>query len=184
MIGFVARAFVAVVPPAPLFDAVATTAMAARANLEGRPGLGGSGRWVPPAQWHLTLAFLGNDVDLEVVAAQLATVEFGAFMASLRGIGAFPRPRSARVLWLGVCDGRRELIDLAADLDRRLGARADQPFRPHLTLARFRAPVDARSVVTRDRDVGTWRVDELVLFESVLGSRGARHRPHARFALR
>jgi len=178
MIRGVARAFVAVVPPAPVLDAVAATAVAARA------ALGGSGRWVPPVQWHLTLAFLGDDADLDAVAAQLAALGSGAFTASLRGIGAFPRPRSARVLWVGVCDGRRELIDLAAGLDRRLGSRADQPFRPHLTLARFRAPVDARGVVTRDGEAGAWRVAELVLFESVLGPGGARHRPHARFALR
>ena len=59
------RAFVAVVPPPPVLDAIE----AATAGLE-LPGL----RRTTRAQWHLTMQFLGDVVALAVVAHALAAL--------------------------------------------------------------------------------------------------------------
>ncbi|HEX5812494.1 MAG TPA: 2'-5' RNA ligase family protein, partial [Pseudonocardia sp.] len=53
------RAFVALVPAAAVLDELAAAVAPVRAA---HPDL----RWTPPAQWHLTLAFLG-EVDGDTV---------------------------------------------------------------------------------------------------------------------
>ena len=61
------------------------------------------------------------------------------------GLGAFPSPGSARVLWYGVADPDGRLAALAGDLTGALGLDGRGPFRPHVTLARARRePVDLR----------------------------------------
>lgn len=170
-----ARAFVAIVPPVEVRAEIARVQDALRGSV---PNL----RWAAVEQLHITLAFLA-DADLDDVSSQLDAMQQASFIASLRGIGAFPRPRAARVLWLGVCSGRAEMVVLARELSDRLGSRPDDPFVPHLTVARSRTPFDASTVVRRDDGSASWTVTELVLFESTLGAVGATHRVHRRIAL-
>ena len=61
-------------------------------------------RWNPPHLWHVTLKFLGEPKDPEQIPRVLETwqpklddVTFG-----LSGIGVFPTPEAARVLWVPV----------------------------------------------------------------------------------
>lgn len=111
-----------------------------------------TGGWSRPEGLHLTLAFLGERTPealagLEAVGAAVAAGH-RAFDLRTTAPGGFPERKRARVLWLGVapCLG---LEGLAADLRERLAAAGEtcdpKPFRPHLTLARFRRPwpVDA-----------------------------------------
>ena len=63
-------------------------------------------RWVAPQNVHLTLKFLGDvsPANLERVADVLR-VEAGAhpaFSMTVVGIGAFPSPHRARVIWVGL----------------------------------------------------------------------------------
>jgi 2'-5' RNA ligase len=178
----VARAFVAVVPPAPVLDAVVGTARSLEAACDLRA------RWSPREQWHLTLRFLGDHVDLDEAAASLAGVRFEAIEAQLGGLGAFARPARANVLWLGVGTGTAPLVALAAkvtDATATIAPVDGKPYRPHLTLARFDRPADVRGLLRdragRDDAVGPpWSVTELVLVESRLGRGPAQHRVHAR----
>jgi 2'-5' RNA ligase len=166
------RVFVAIVPP-PVARPALGTACERVADAATREQL--DLRWTSPTQWHLTLAFLG-EADPEPVLATLADLDVSAFALSLRGVGAFPRPRAARVLWLGVCDGRAELASLASLVRGRLPSADTESFRPHLTLARARVPVDVSAVVDPDLRVGDpWRVGEIVVVESTLQSDAARH---------
>jgi 2'-5' RNA ligase len=61
-------------------------------------------RWVPPANWHVTLAFLG-DVDDDryaaIAAAFHSVVEHASFFLNLSVVGAFPSAKRPRVLWVG-----------------------------------------------------------------------------------
>ena len=106
-------------------------------------------RWAAPDGWHLTLAFLGS-VDPRAVDGIAATVHRVAILHTPMQVrtgrlGAFPRSGSARVLWHGVTDPDGALAALAADLGDALGLPRDEPFRPHVTMARARRrPVDLR----------------------------------------
>jgi RNA 2',3'-cyclic 3'-phosphodiesterase len=105
-------------------------------------------RWVPPENWHVTLKFLGW-TTARLVPWVEGTVGgiVGAHppvAASVRGLGAFPSARRARVLWAGVDDPADGLGALVADLEAGLVEefRAElRRFHPHLTVARSEPPL-------------------------------------------
>jgi len=150
------------------------------------------GRAVAPASWHLTLRFLGGTPPSRraALAGALRGIDLGAgFAVAFGGLGAFPRPARATVLWLGVEEGAERLGTLAAaaeDAARRAGFPAeDRPFSAHLTLSRIRPAADVRPLLER---VPAFRerirVDGVVLFRSHLGAGGARYEAVERFPLR
>lgn len=149
-------------------------------QLEGRPL---PGRPVPPENWHLTLRFLGATERLthERVLRQMAEVDRGPpFQLGFGGLGAFPRPARATVLWLGVERGEPEVRALADRVGGALEAAGvppeERPFHPHLTLSRIRPHQDVGPLVER---VGAFplrqTVERVVLFRSHLGGGPARY---------
>lgn len=131
----------------------------------------------PPANWHLTLRFLGK-IGLgayERLLAQLDQTDLGGpFDLRFGGLGAFPRPGRATVLWLGTAAGSEDLTELATaveDAAVRSGAMPEErPFHPHVTLGRIRPPQDVRSLIERVPAFPlTQRVEAITVFESHLG---------------
>jgi 2'-5' RNA ligase len=164
---------VAVVPPAPAL-ADLERAVAPLRDAPGAP------RWTPPDRWHLTLLFLGT-VPAGVVPP--LTAALGAAVAPtpplvlrLAGAGRFGSHRRPQVAWTGVEGDVGPLAELAGRLAaaaRRLRLEVeDRPFRPHLTLGRWRPrqPADGDLL---DRLAGyegpSWPVAAVELVESRLG---------------
>lgn len=141
-------------------------------------------KWVEPSNLHLTLKFLGpvHASRVPAVLEALTAVEaLCPFMVRLVGLGAFPRPRGARVLWVGVEEGARELGDLARVVEKALEPLGfvgeGRPFSPHLTIGRLRTPAyDAELEVALDRksrvEVGRQHVHSVGLMESTLRPQG------------
>ena len=131
---------------------------------------------------HLTLAYLGRMDPVQVPAllamAGAAARQGGGFPLRTAGTGGFPRPGRARILWLDF-DPQPALGALAERLRAALRAGRvgfdDKPFLPHLTLARFREPVDLGRVVLAAPEPCTFTVRELGLFQSVPGPEGTRY---------
>jgi RNA 2',3'-cyclic 3'-phosphodiesterase len=174
----VTRAFVAVRPPDTVLDTVA-------ARFEG-VALPPGGRRMPREQWHLTVQFLGNAVDLEAVSAGLQGLTMPAGRLQLSGAGTLPPERRSKYLVLFVREGLEWMRALASEVAARVAPLGHVPeareYTPHLTLARFKARVDLREPCTTfgPEPVGDpWNVGEIVLFESRLHQSGAEHRPHA-----
>ncbi len=141
-------------------------------------------RWVPAANLHLTVRFIGS-VERELVdgvAANLAAAGLRGFELQLGDLGTFKRGRLVRVVWMGLREGAAQAAELAAKVDAacsRAGlAHEARAFQPHLTLARAR-PRDGGvlAVLPEAPRVGAWRAQELVLYQSRLGRAGAVYEP-------
>ncbi len=137
-------------------------------------------RWTGREAWHLTLAFLG-EVDEKVTGKLIPRLSRAAarhpqLTLALGGAGAFPSAGRARVLWTGIQGDQAGLAGLAASVAagaRRAGAPSaneGRGFRPHLTLARCRAPADVHALVASlSGHAGTpWTATEIYLIHSRL----------------
>jgi RNA 2',3'-cyclic 3'-phosphodiesterase len=127
---------------------------------------------------HITMHFLGDIADEEVMVAHeagaRAAVQFEPFELSIGEIVCVPPEGRLRMLSANVDDSAGQLADLYAELGQQLGPegfRVDhRPFKPHVTLARFRSPPrdDAvqQAVADAMKSFGRVMVDELVLYSS------------------
>jgi 2'-5' RNA ligase len=133
-------------------------------------------RWVASQRWHLTLAFLGDVTEAELDALRPRVLRVSARHSPVRlrleSAGRFDQ----RVLWLGIGGDRAALRRLSASLSaaaRRVGIPGETGrYRPHLTVARARTPVDLAPVVAGLQDgAGPWFVaDHVTLFASRIGA--------------
>lgn len=141
------------------------------------------GRRVPPPNWHLTLRFLGRSTSLQqdMVMARLdQELDQGPFTVGFGGLGAFPYPQKATVVWLAIAHGGEELEELAVACERAAVASGydpeERPYHPHLSLARVRPPQDLAAMIDEyPKFPGRLTVDSVVLYESITGSSGARY---------
>ena len=140
------------------------------------------GRATPPANWHLTLRFVGraSAVERERMLHTLSEASLpGPFRVTLGSLGAFPHRRRATVLWVGA-SGSSALGELAAACEEAAVsagfAPEDRPFHAHVTLARMRPPHDVAELVARAEQFRVpLRVGTVTLFQSHLGPGGARY---------
>jgi 2'-5' RNA ligase len=139
------------------------------------------GKPVPPHNYHLTLAFLGNvpEEQFEAVCGAARGVSFEPVTLTLDQIGHFPAPQ---VLWIAPSRVPEPLPQLAADLARAMttaGAPPDiRAFHPHLTLAR---KVQSPPESLRPGRTVEWWVEGFALADSVTHPNGARYRVVAEF---
>lgn len=143
------------------------------------------GRKVRPDQWHITLRFVGEVTPYQQDRLLFALSEpdklnDGAFSVSLDGLGAFPEPRLASVLWAGVDAGSAELTALSGEINHRLEdvglAPEDRPFVPHVTLSHLRPRLDVWGWVEKVPAFQVrWTANHVALVESVLEATGPRY---------
>ncbi len=136
---------------------------------------------VEPHNFHFTVIFLGeiSDQDVGRIKEMLAGFQFEPFTITYAGIGAFPNPAHARVVWVGLdSEGAQKLTALANDIIAKmseLGFKADKPFSAHLTLLRARGrPVSTSYISSKyqGRTFGSDRIDKVHLKKSELRSSG------------
>jgi 2'-5' RNA ligase len=150
--------------------------------------------WTQPASIHLTLKFLG-DMDEQAIDPLLVVVEqaIGSQTAAnvpLERLGAFPRPQSPRVLWVGPLENwdrgaeAKRIAEIHGAIEQAcegLGfLRETKPFSPHLTLARIRVgerqvgvALAKGGVLDRPLSLGSLAVESVVLMKSELKPTGS-----------
>jgi 2'-5' RNA ligase len=138
-------------------------------------------RWVPRANFHVTLRFLGNNAPvtrLEALGDDLAKIAeaAGPFALVAQGAGAFPNLTRPRVIWIGLRGD--SLIPIAEEVREacmHVGFGVDDhPYSPHLTIARVRdpkglAPLRQAIEAASDHHFGESLIDSMALYHSVLG---------------
>jgi 2'-5' RNA ligase len=136
---------------------------------------------VDAQNFHFTLIFLGekNDGDIGRIKSKMAEIEFEPFTLTYTNVGAFPKPASARVVWIGVDpEGEQNLIALANYVVGKmaeLGFHADKPFSPHMTIFRAKAqPVQVGDIAARyqGKTFGSDLIDSVHLKKSDLSPTG------------
>jgi 2'-5' RNA ligase len=155
-------------------------------------------RWVPAANLHITLWFLG-EVDESRVDSTIHALnrpfDEAAFDVELSGLGAFPPSGPPRVLWLGVSAGGDSLVRVHAELATRLEPigyeRERRAYSAHLTIARVKNVArgvsgrDMRAMLqARPAEAGRCRIAAVTIFRSHLSSKGATYEALERVRLR
>lgn len=130
---------------------------------------------------HFTLEFLGEITESmsDDVQEVLKSIVFEPFTLSFRGIGAFPKPKFARVVWIGTDElGGGKLKELASKVEDSLaplGFKSDKPFKPHVTIFRIKSKIgDITKDLERFENVelGSQQVSKIKFKRSILTSDG------------
>lgn len=136
---------------------------------------------VPPANFHLTLHFLGatDEQRIPVLTDIGHSIQIPAFTLNLNRYGIFPK---ARCLWIGPDHIPQELQNLVQTLLHRLGTAgwhiepdAMQHYRPHISLSRH--TIEYRTL--NNTPVLPLKVDEFQLYESISTGDGVIYQPLA-----
>ncbi|MEA3358179.1 MAG: RNA 2',3'-cyclic phosphodiesterase [Thermodesulfobacteriota bacterium] len=146
-------------------------------------------RWVKPENIHLTLIFLGDVEEnlIEDIKAKVNEVvrEMESFKIRLKGAGVFPGLKRPRVVWVGLGGDIDRLSDLRDNLQSKLNALGfipeRRPFKPHLTLGRFKGRTKGenglKNILERyyetKSDISCLK--EFILFKSDLKPNGAEY---------
>ncbi len=142
----------------------------------------GGVRISPESQMHLTLKFIG-DVDSRKVPRISEAVRKAAegeepFEIVLGGAGAFPKERSARVVWVGA-----EPADVLGRISEKIGGNLagipfdGKPFRSHITIGRCADPRDLSGFLEgyRGKEFLRFGCGEILVMKSELLRTGAKH---------
>ena len=143
-------------------------------------------KWVEPANLHLTLLFLGevDDRDLLKVcrATQAAVADLPALTLSVEGIGAFPNERRPRIFWTGIGAGVEEVRAVHAALEPPLldlgcYRREERQYTPHITLGRVKGERPSEEFAAVMQKKRTWSagespVEEVLVMSSQLTPQG------------
>jgi 2'-5' RNA ligase len=109
-------------------------------------GAGVDASWTRAEGMHLTLKFLGEVSEQRVpeimISLRKAMEGIGPLGFSVSGVGTFPNPIKARVVWIGLAGDIDKLTRLQVAVENAmvlLGmAREERKFTPHLTLGRIK----------------------------------------------
>lgn len=155
-------------------------------------------RWVKVENIHLTMIFLGsvNEDAIDEIKEKVHLVvnRFSTIRTRLNGVGVFPHWRKPRVIWVGLNGEIETLSNLRDQLQSELkvlGLREEKrPFRPHLTIGRFKDRADRdeelKSILDRHHDITSnlHHLNELILFKSDLKPAGPVYTRMATWPLR
>ena len=178
------RLFVAVEIPEPVKDAIEEVFAPWREQFP-------EARWAPRENWHVTLKFLGRTwprlADWVPKQIEVAARDVEPFRTRATGVGGFPSPAKARVLWAGLDDEHGRMSGLAASIEKELLEEfpaEKRAFHPHLTVGRSDPPVKLpREFAETPLLTEDWEVDHVVLFRSHLRRPAPRYEPLGRFPL-
>ena len=153
------RLFIALEIPPVLRDGMAIMSRQLRERIQGR--------FIPPENYHITLAFIGETLEMSIPLAidaiDEATKNLDGILLKPDQLGKFGRSEDA-TLWLGFTESPESLYDYGIVYDHK-------PFRAHATIARrAKLPKGALHPFSFPDPARAWRV---TLFKSTLSSEGA-----------
>lgn len=147
-------------------------------------------KWVQPDQLHITLKFLGNtEVGLVPQIGEVleeVAITQGVFRITLKGLGSFLSGKRMRVVWVGVEEGKTQIIEIWRKLDGRLSAlgfnQEGREYIPHVTLGRIKYLSDPFSFIRKlkkyeNETFDEYEVTTITLMKSTLLPTGPIYEP-------
>lgn len=141
-------------------------------------------RWTNKENLHFTLKFIG-EISPQRMAKVIDILHLiqeihNPFYVSVSGVGFFPDRFRPRIIWVGVREGKEQMINLAKDIEERLESegfsREKREFTAHLTIGRIRSPsFSPNHIITQefaDRDICRFTADRIILYKSDLQASG------------
>ncbi len=169
------RTFIAVDLPDSFIDKIAEIQQELKGNI----------KLVDTKQVHITMKFLGDVPEKKIpkIEDALSGVNSEPFTATVQGVGAFPKPSYARVIYIGAYPAET-FTQLYAEVELALTPlgfkRERRQFTPHATLARVKHNLEGARMRLMDTikhlsdiEVGTMDVDTIKLKKSTLTPKGA-----------
>jgi 2'-5' RNA ligase len=148
-------------------------------------------RWSAPESWHITLQFLGNSSaeQFDCLVGRLGEVRSAPVPVQLGGLGVFERA--------GILHAEVKLSEQLMDLQKKIVAATGlcgfepetRPYRPHITLARFKGTGRSRELsalasrIQSQPKFPRFTASEFLLYESRLLPAGSTYEVRQRFAL-
>jgi 2'-5' RNA ligase len=136
-------------------------------------------KWVEVENMHVTLLFLG-EVDERVmpdVCREVAVCceQYEGFTLGVETLGCFPNPRRPKIVWVGIGEGRDELVALHDALEPpllELGCyrREDRPYSPHVTLGRVQGDNNTDKLAAELVKRASWKAGETEIREVLVMS--------------
>ncbi|MCK8817767.1 RNA 2',3'-cyclic phosphodiesterase [Natroniella sulfidigena] len=141
--------------------------------------------WVKPFNFHLTLKFLGEirEEQLEEIEEELTGLKEvkEPFKILLDGLGAFPNLEYPKVIWVGIEEGREQLVRLQEEIEDRLAdlgfEREQREYTPHVTLGRVKQKDGLEGIKKQLDDFpfrisASQKVEQISIIKSELTARG------------
>jgi RNA 2',3'-cyclic 3'-phosphodiesterase len=152
-------------------------------------------KWGDPGNMHLTLRFLGNTTDSQLLQIskelEILATDFPCFDLKIKGLGLFVKNGNPQVLWAGV-----ELPEFISTMVAKIEEivvnagfeREQKKFKPHLTLCRIKSFQNKEKLKAKvGGEQGTLfseqAVNEVTFYESILLPKGPEYRPIKSFNL-
>ncbi len=142
-------------------------------------------KWIYLDNLHLTIKFLGktNNQLLPEIFSTLNNVlkDLSCFKIAVKGIGKFSSKKKTKVIWLGIEDLNNQLSQISSQLNSAFTPFGFKPekrtFKAHLTLARIKQLHNEHVLndlisTYSNHEFQQVIIDELILYESILTSRG------------
>jgi len=156
----------------------------------------GTVRWVPAANLHLTLKFLGDttssqSTQIKDILSDLAS-SITPFQITVIGSGMFPNAYRPKTLWIGI-KSPADLRLIAKEIDKQVASvgilMESRPFSPHLTIGRVPSDLTAAAFGQLNNhfssvpvgNLGSYTVDHLTLYKSDLRPTGATYTELAKY---
>ncbi len=152
-------------------------------------------KWTSTENIHITLAFLGDTDEklIEPISSMLneKCKGFGKFELIIKGSGVFRNFNDPRIIWVGIepSDKLMHLNEVIINGLKGMNIKLEnRPFNPHLTIGRIKHIVDIETLKSltgqfKDDKIQLVRIDEVILYESILLQSGPVYKPLTRFNL-
>ncbi|MCG8689326.1 MAG: RNA 2',3'-cyclic phosphodiesterase [Desulfobacterales bacterium] len=147
--------------------------------------------WPHSSNFHLTLAFLGDIPEQNIIPIKQALVEVAEasthFDMEFNCTGVFPHPKNARVIWVGsnracpdICVLHQNIYSKLTRIGCKL--KKQKKYTPHITLARIKKKLSYK-LISNTLDSGILGgpikipIHKIHLYKSTLSPTGAVHKP-------